>query len=230
MISMRGAFGGYGTGVRFDVPVDPDAPEAQQWLREELSKAPYQAARPTWFDRLSQGFLDWLNSLTLGEGDGLEGWIPVVLTVLAIAALVVAFLVFGMPRLNRRRQADVAVFGENDRRSAEELRQSARRAAASRNWNLAVREMYRAIARGLEERTVLKPSPGTTAHDLAVRAGAVFPAEAGRLADAARAFDAVRYLGDDVGEPEFTAVAGLENDLRSAPVRALSPLAPVVRP
>ncbi|HYI32534.1 MAG TPA: DUF4129 domain-containing protein [Glaciibacter sp.] len=229
MIGMRGAFGGYGTGVRFDVPVDPDAPEAQQWLREELAKAPYQAARPTWFDRLSQGFLDWLGSLTLGEGDGLEGWISLVLTVLAIAALVVAFLIFGMPRLNRRRQAAVTVFGANDRRSAEEMRQSARRAAASHDWNRAVQEMYRAIARGLEERTVLKPSPGTTAHELAARAGAVFPAEADRLADAARAFDAVRYLGRDVGEPEFTAVAGLESELRSAPARGLPPVAPAVR-
>ncbi|MCU1636561.1 MAG: rane protein, partial [Cryobacterium sp.] len=44
------------------IPVDPDAPEAQQWLRDELAEAPYQAAQPTWFDRVSQGFFDWLNS------------------------------------------------------------------------------------------------------------------------------------------------------------------------
>ncbi len=209
MIGTRGVFGGYGTGVRFDVPVDPDAPEAQQWLREELAKAPYQAARPTWFDRLSEGFLDWLNSLTLGEGEGLEGWIPLVLTVLAIAALVVAFLIFGMPRLNRRRPVAETVFGKNDRRSAEEMRQAARKAAASRDWNLAVQEMYRAIARGLEERTVLKASPGTTAHDLAAQAGAIFPGEAARLADAAREDDGIgvggRQRGARQGEQESEA-------------------------
>jgi len=30
--------------VPFDVPVDPDAPEARQWLADELSKPQYQAA------------------------------------------------------------------------------------------------------------------------------------------------------------------------------------------
>lgn len=228
MIGTLWATGAYATRVRFDVPVDPDAPEAREWLREELAKAPYQAARPTWFDRLSQGFLDWLGSLTVGEGGGLQGWIPLVLTVLAVAAVVVAFLIFGIPRLNRRRQAAVAVLGENDRRSAEEMRRAARRAAAVQDWNLAVQEMYRAIARGLEERTVLRPSPGTTAHDLAVRAGAAFPHETNRLADAARAFDAVRYLGRDVGEAEFVAVAELERDLRTAPARGQPPVSSVI--
>lgn len=224
MIGTLPAIAGLGAGVRFDVPVDPEAPEAQQWLREELAKAPYQAARPTWFDRLSQSFLDWLGSLTAGGGDGFGDWIPLIVTVLAVAAVAVLFLIFGMPRLNRRRRRPAGVLGEHDTRSADDLRRAARLAAASGDWNRAVQEMYRAIARGLDERTLLRALPGTTAHAIATRAGAVFPAEAERLEHAARAFDAVRYLGRDASEGDFGAVAELERALREA-----SPVTPAGR-
>jgi hypothetical protein len=228
MIGISGAIAGFGAEVRFDVPVDPEAPEAQQWLREELAKAPYQAARPTWFDRLSQAFLDWLGSLSFGDGGGFGGWIPLVVTVLAIAAVVALFLIFGMPRLNRRRRRLPGVLGENDRRSADDMRRAARMAAAAGDWNRAVQEMYRAIARGLDERTVLRSLPGTTAHDIATRAGGVFPAQADRLEHAARAFDAVRYLGRDASENDFAAVAELERDLREAQANVLPPVTSAV--
>lgn len=204
-----------GRGTPFEVPVDPDAPEARRWLEEELTKAPYQAARPTWFDRLSQSILDWFNSLFSGGVAGPEGWLPVLLTVLAIAAIVAAFWIFGLPRLNRRQRQQRTLFGTDDRRTAADLRKSAQSAAAAGNWNLAVTEMYRSLARGLEERTVLRPLPGSTAHELAARAAVAFPAAGGRLAASADTFDAVRYLGRDAGPDDFRAVAELERDLRS---------------
>ena len=46
-----------------DVPVDPDAPEARDWLVDELSKQPYQAAQPTFIDRLAQQIMQWLGDL-----------------------------------------------------------------------------------------------------------------------------------------------------------------------
>ena len=56
---------------------------------------------------------------------------------------------------------------------------------------------FRAVARSLGERGILTTSPGTTAHAFGERASAVFPGHAAGLRDAARAFDAVRYLVDN---------------------------------
>ena len=70
--------------ARFDVPVVPDAPEARDWLLEELSKPEYAAARPSLFDILSQRFFEWLLRLFQpGESVPLD-WLPV-----AIVGLVV---------------------------------------------------------------------------------------------------------------------------------------------
>ena len=107
------------------VPVDPDAPTATGWLRDELAKVPYQAARPTWFDRVSKAFFDWFASLGAPSGAGLGPWVPLVVTIVVVAVIVVAVLVFGLPRLNRRSALHHELFGKNDGRSADELRRAA---------------------------------------------------------------------------------------------------------
>ncbi|MBC7441808.1 MAG: DUF4129 domain-containing protein [Ramlibacter sp.] len=209
--------GGWGLdAVVRGIPVDPDAPEAQRWLREELAKAPYQAARPTWFDRVSSAVLDWFGSLSAPSGDGLTGWIPLIVTVVLAAVVVAALLIFGLPRLNRRSRLPADLFGVDDRRSAADLRRAALGAAANREWSLASAEMFRALARGLSERTILVAVPGTTAHSFAAQAAEAFPGEQGRLAEAAETFDGVRYLGEAGTEARFLALAALESDLRSA--------------
>ena len=202
--------------LRARIPVDPNAPDAQQWLRDELAKAPYQAAKPTWFDRLSKAFFDWINSLTTPTGEGFGSWIPVILTLVVVAALVAVFLIFGQPRLNQRSQLRAELFGEDDRRSADDMRRSAVAAAAGGDWSLASQEMFRALARGLAERTVLVVTPGTTAHSWAARAADAFPAERGRLPRAAEVFDQVRYLGVAGTQQGYLTVAALESDLRGA--------------
>jgi hypothetical protein len=203
--------------VAADVPVDPTAPDARQWLRDELAKAPYQAARPTWFDRLSRAFFDWISSLALPGGDGLTGWLPVVVTVVVLGALAAAVLVFGLPRWNRRsRLTGEGLLREDDRRTAADMRAAAQAAAARGEWDLASEEMFRALARGLEERTVLTLTPGMTARELSQRASAAFPAERTRLAGAAVVFDEVRYLGRPGTEQGYRALDRLEDDLRHA--------------
>lgn len=208
------------------IPVDPDAPEARQWLREELSKAPYQAAEPTWFDRLSQAFLDWITSLTAPSGDVLGAWVPVILTVVVAAVLVAAYVIFGPPRLRRRSRAPEEIFGVDDRRGADDLRRAAAAAAASGDWTLAGQEMFRAMARGLIERSVLLVTPGTTAHAFADRAGAAFPENAAGLAEAAASFDRLRYLGDPGTERDYLFILTLDGELRSARPRRLESLTP----
>ncbi|MBG6212728.1 MAG: DUF4129 domain-containing protein [Cryobacterium sp.] len=208
-----------------DVPVVPDAPGARQWLREELSKAPYEAARPTWFDRVSQGFLDWINSLNVSGDGSLQGWLPAVAIILVLAALVAGWLLFGAPRLARRRQAASDLFGTIDQRSSAEMRTAAGSAASRGDWSLACEEIFRALARGLAERTVLSVTPGTTAHDFAVRARLTFPSRGPALALAAHTFDRVRYLEQAATEPDYRALATLEAELRAASPVTLAPLA-----
>ena len=212
------------------IPVDPDAPEARQWLREELSKAQYQAAEPTWFDRLSKAVLDWITSLTAPSGDVPWAWVPVILTVVIAAVLVATYLIFGPPRLRRRSRAPEEIFGVDDRRGAEDLRRAAAAAAAAGDWTLAGQEMFRALARGLIERSVLLVTPGTTAHAFADRAGAAFPDNAAGLAEAAASFDRLRYLGNPGTERDYLLILTLDGELRAARPRRLESLTPTAGP
>ncbi|GAB3129716.1 DUF4129 domain-containing protein [Glaciibacter psychrotolerans] len=198
------------------IPVDPDAPDARQLLRDELGKAPYQAAKPTWFDEASKAFFDWLGSLVAPSGDGFEPWIPLILTVIVAVACVVCFLVFGVPRLNRRSDLRHSMFGDSDERSADAMRHAARTAAAAGTWDLACEEAFRAIARSLFERTILAPSPGTTATDFARRAAGAFPAHSNALVAAARTFDQIRYLGSPGTDADYRALVTLDGVLRDA--------------
>lgn len=200
----------------FDVPVDPDRPEARRLLAEELAKQEYQRAKPTWFDQLLGGFNDWISSLQFGGADGPPAFGLLVALIVIAALLVISFLVFGLPRLNRRSRITGSLFGEDDARSAAQIRMAAAAAAARGDHTTAIAEMFRAIARGLAERTVLTTSPGTTAHDFATRAGVAFPTLSAELAASAAAFDDVRYLGIEGTPTQYAAVDTLERRLRAA--------------
>ncbi|MBC7761214.1 MAG: DUF4129 domain-containing protein [Candidatus Saccharibacteria bacterium] len=211
--------------VRLDVPVNPDSAEARRWIIQELSKPEYRAAQPTWFDRASKAFWDWLQSLKIDGGPGAQGPILIVALIVVIAALVAAFFIFGAPRLNRRSAGGSSLFGDDDVRDAAAMRRSAKEAADRSDWVLAIEEIFRSIARGLAERTLVTVSPGTTARDFAVRAGMVLPSFSERLSAAASAFDDVRYLSREGTEAAYRSAKALESDLRAArPV--LSPMAP----
>ena len=200
----------------WDVPVDPDAPDATEWLITELSKPAYQAAKPTLFDMISKAISDWLASLQLGSAGAPPTLGLGVVVALIAGALVVAFLIFGLPRLNRRSAVTGSLFGEDDARSSARIRQDAERAAADGDYSTAVVEMFRAIARGLAERTIVTTTPGTTANGFAVRAATAFPDLAERLTESADAFDGVRYL-DRTGErQQYESIAALERSLRAA--------------
>jgi hypothetical protein len=202
--------------VSADVPVDPNADEARDWVLGELSDPRYESAKPTWFDQLSSAFLDWLGSLFQGSAGGPSGLLLAIVVVIIVAALVAAFVIFGRPALNRRSAASGTLFGRDDERGAEAMRRAADAAASAGDWSVAIEECFRAIARGLAERTILATTPGTTAHGFARRAGAAFPTLATDLDAAATAFDRVRYLGQSGTESGYRAVAALERELRAA--------------
>lgn len=209
------------TEFALSVPVDPDRPKARQLLAEELAKQEYQAAKPTWFDQLLGGVNDWLNSLEFGGTQGPPAFGMLVLLVVIGLLLVIAFLIFGLPRLNRRSAVSGSLFGEDDARTAAQMRVAGEAAAARSDWADAIAELYRSIARGLAERTVLSTSPGTTAHDFATRASTAFPSRAADLAASASAFDEVRYLGGSGSREQYELVERLERALRTAKPVAL---------
>jgi Domain of unknown function (DUF4129) len=198
------------------VPVDPDAPEAQQLLLTELAKAEYQKAKPSWFDQLVSGFFDWISSLKLTSSGGTPSVGLIIIAAIVVAALVIVFLVYGVPRVNRRSSVTGALFGEEDARSAAQIRAAAERAASKGEFDIAIEEMFRAIARGLAERTVLTIFPGTTAREFSLRAGVAFANSAAELGAAAAAFDGVRYLGARGTRDEYESIARLERTLRGA--------------
>lgn len=212
-----------------DVPVDPDGPEAQRWLLQELAKAEYRSAQPNPFDQIVRTIEDWINSLINGLGSvqipGIGSLLGIVAFGIVAVLLVIAFLVFGLPRLSRRSSTEAAVFSPHDSRDAAALRRDAERAAASGDYTLAIAEIFRALARGLDERTLVSSFPGSTASDLATRAARVFPDAAPRLRDAAAAFDGVRYLGATGRVEQWDQLVALERELRTArPPRDLDAL------
>ncbi|HWR85966.1 MAG TPA: DUF4129 domain-containing protein [Rhodoglobus sp.] len=204
------------TVLPFDVPVDPEPPEARDWLIDELAKPEYQAAQPTLFDRISQAIRDWFASLQLADVEGPPAFGLTIVLVLVAAVVVVAFLIFGLPRFNRRSAVAGTLFGDDDDRDAEAMRRAAQAAAAAGDHALATAEIFRALARGLAERGLVSTTPGTTAYGFAEHAGRVFPDAATDLAAAAVSFDDVRYLGRP-GTPErYAELAALESRLRTA--------------
>lgn len=215
--------------VPADVPVDPDGPEARRWLLDELSKPAYQSAQPSPFQQLVQTITDWINSLINGLGavriPGIGSLLGLVAVLIVVALLVVAFLVFGLPRISRRSSAADGLFAEHDTRDAATMRRDAERAAASGDYTVAIAELFRSLARGLDERTLVSTFPGSTASDLATRAGQVFPDAAARLDQAAAAFNGVRYLGATGTAAQWEHLVALERELRTAaPLRHVDEL------
>jgi hypothetical protein len=215
-----------------DLPVEPDAPEARRWLIEELSGPEYREAEPTWFDLAAQAVRDWLFGLFDGGG-GLPAPVLIALVIVVVLVLVVVgLLVFGLPRLRRRREASTPLFDDGDTRSLTELRRAADDAAADGRLDVAIEERYRAIVRGAVDRELVRVHPGTTAHGFARSATDPFPAFAPRLEAAAGVFDAVRYLGRPGTRGDVDDLAALDAELeRAVPAdavlaAAVSPTAP----
>ncbi|WP_240666298.1 DUF4129 domain-containing protein [Oerskovia turbata] len=176
-------------GVRWDVPVTPDADTARTWLKEELLD-PVYVDQPS----LLMRFLDWLTGLfsdvRVLDVNPVVASLVIVGLVLVVAAI--AYVVAGPVRLSRTSRSSVAVF-DDDERSATELRAAADAAASAEDWPTAVVERYRAVVRSLEERVVLDPRPGRTAHEAADEAALRLPTLTDRLTTGARLFDDVRY-------------------------------------
>lgn len=208
-----------------ETPLEPDADEAREWAVRELSRPEYEAATPTPIDRMARAVGEFLAGLF--SGDAPVGWDLTALVVIAVVLVLVvagAFLIWGMPRSVHRGRRPVAdLFGADDGRTAAELRDEAEKCASADDWTQAVILRFRALARGLAERTVVNPAPGTTVHAFARAAATAFPAHADALEDAASAFDDVRYLRRPGTADLYRLVASVDETLAGT-----RPLLPVV--
>jgi len=79
-------------------PLEPGPDEARDLLLDELAKLEYAQAQPTWFDLLTQAIVEWFGSLRLGGDGGFPLGVLVVGLALVAAAVLVALLVYGLPR------------------------------------------------------------------------------------------------------------------------------------
>jgi len=204
-------------------PLEPDAPDARDLLLDELSDPAYAESSPTWFDLVSQAIYEWFASLRLLEGGAPPTLLFVIIGGLIAAVIIVVLLVYGVPRMRARSRVSDELFGEHDARTAKRLRRDAEKAATAGDWPLAIAERFRAIARALDERTIVTVLPGTTAHGFARIAGHSFAEHADELSAAADAFDDVRYLGRPGSEQAYARVRALDDALASAPSPVTQP-------
>ncbi len=198
------------------VPVDPAPPEATRWLVDELSRPEYARAKPTLVDLVGEALARWFRDVFSGTG-GTPPLLAIGIGLVALVAIiVVAALLGGRVRLNRRTTAGIELFGADERRSAGRLRADAAAAARRGDWAEATADAYRALARAVAEREAVLVTPGLTAHGFATRAAIAFPDETSALADAADAFDAVRYLGSSGTEAAYRDIAALDARVEAA--------------
>lgn len=194
--------------------------EARRLLERELEHADYDGARATWWDRASRHVLEWLGSFRPGglDSPALGQSVLWIAGVVLVAVVVLVVVARGLPRRRARtaRSDDGSVFDDDDVRSARELGDAARSALRAGDWSAAVLDGYRALARGLAERDLVREVPGATARAVAGRAAPWFPDHADRIDGAARSFDDVRYLGTAADETTARALLDTEASVRSA--------------
>ncbi|WP_136055117.1 DUF4129 domain-containing protein [Microbacterium sp. K24] len=201
----------------FDDLFVPDGDEAQRWAEEELSNPRYADAKPTWFDLVARDIGRFIADLFSSDnGANIGPWALIVVSVIIVAALITALIIWGRPRSSRAvRRARTDLLGESDDRSAAQLRADAERSARDGDWDTATILRYRAIARGLLERDLIDPAPGATAQSIAREASAVFADEATAMRRAAVSFDDVRYLRHPATEESYRELAATDDRLRT---------------
>jgi hypothetical protein len=200
--------------VRTDVPVDPDAATAQRWARDELADPIYHHGTSL-LQRLLNWILEQLHGIsTVGfsmNGGGL------ILVAILLVLVIAAFVVAGPVRRRRTlRNGSAGVVLGDDTRTADQLRADADAAAARGAWAAAVADRFRALVRGLEERTVLDERPGRTADEAVRSAGQRLPALADDLERGAVLFDDVVYGARAADAQDEARMRALESTVRAA--------------
>src|SRR5690606_8387790 len=118
--------------IPFDLdPYAPDGDEARRAAEQELQNPRYADAKPTWFDYLAEDVAEFINSLFSPEaGQQVGSTALIIVSIVIVAALVTALILWGRPRASRRvKRRGAELLGERDDRSVAQLRADAERSA-----------------------------------------------------------------------------------------------------
>ncbi|WP_020662395.1 DUF4129 domain-containing protein [Amycolatopsis benzoatilytica] len=197
-----------------DVPVDIDRDPARLRAIQELTDPAYQAAKPGLVQRvmqwLGQRIADLLDALS-----GVPGGPLGLLLVLALVILLAVVVRMRVGKVGRAAHSPGEVFGGR-RQTADEYRKAAEEAAGRGEFADAMRDRFRALVRGMEERALLDVRSGRTADETVVEAGKFLPELAAKLAEGGRLFDDVHYGGRPGTEPGYRALTELDELVRRA--------------
>ena len=188
---------------------------AREAAERELIKPEYHHVKPI-FLRVPEWLWDHLQKLfdaaagaTPGGGLGLLALLAIIIG----AALLVYFRVGRVTGVARRHQD---VFDTSRPRTAAEHRAAAMAAADLGDWDVAVRERFRAVVRALEERALLEPRVGRTADEAAAEAAATLPSVGELLKSSAEQFDEIVYGGRSATQTAYRLVADTDDSVRDA--------------
>ncbi|HVT22334.1 MAG TPA: DUF4129 domain-containing protein [Mycobacteriales bacterium] len=195
---------------------------AARAARDELSKAIYHHDSdplPVRVVKAVGRFIDHLLNGAFHHAPA-GGWGALIL--LAVIAAVVGLVIWrvGMPRLNPASPTVLPADAPVSR--AADHRRRAILAAEQQDWNTAVIERMRAVARELEERAVLDPRAGRTATELAADAATRIPTAVAALAAAAETFNAVAYGAAPAGAADLATVIAADHAVSSSGSRLVS--------
>lgn len=203
--------------------LDPTPGEARKWLSDELNSSDY---RNPWLDSVIRWILEQLAKLLDGANNLASSGLSPVITAL-VAVVVVFLLVWVLPKVRRdsvSARPDGAVLMDPTI-TPSTYRTLAAQAFADGRYDDAVLDGFRAIAKDTSDRTLLDDAPGRTAHEVSLELAQPFPGHAGRLAQAANAFDAVRYGHRRATADQASHVMQLDAELlKTRPVPATSSL------
>jgi len=195
-------------------PLELGRTAARDLVRRELLRPEYHRDDPSLLERLLRAVLDLARRVLAAlhpRSTGL-GWLAVLVLVLLVMGGVV---VVGRRLGPLARSASSAPLFTGVERSAAEHRAQADAYAAAGRWRDAVRERWRALVRGLEERGLLEPRPGRTVAEAAREVAGIVPEAAPGLAAAARAFDEVWYAGVPAAAVHEALVRASEQQVRT---------------
>ncbi|WGW10697.1 DUF4129 domain-containing protein [Saxibacter everestensis] len=198
-----------------DPPLQPSDDEARRWVLEELGKPEYRQGDVTLLERIGATIERFFSSFD-GPGVPVSPVGVVILIVVVVGLIGVAVWWAGKPRRRGLGASANAVFDVDSTLSAAAHRNLAERAARIGDWQVAIRERFRAIARELEERTIIEPRPGRTAHEIATEAGPILPEIADRLLGGAGIFDDVCYGSRPASAAQYGELKSLDQSTAKA--------------
>jgi len=194
-------------------PLDPGGGTAHAWLQRELAKPAYADQR-SWLQRLWDWATDRLNDLLQGVGSALPLYVLIPLLI-----VIIGIVVFALSRLRRgsvgKHRTGAAGVLTDVELTAQQLRDRASRSAAGGDHSAAFVDYFRAITRRAEERGLLLPLPGRTAHEVGTELGPYFPTQTAAIRSAATFFDQVRYGGTAASADDSYRIDALDRELDS---------------